>query len=74
MTHKYSIIKKIIKELLRACHYNNIENLTESIISKEFHWDMRAYDYCQDLVAKTEECFEILIDFGNNMKKLLEYT
>lgn len=35
---------------------------------------MRAYDYCQDLVAKTEERFEILIDFGNNMKKLLEYT
>ena len=40
LTHKYSTIRRIIEELLCACYFNNIENLIESIISKEFDWDM----------------------------------
>ena len=74
LPYNYSIITGIIKELLCACYFNNIENLIESIISKEFHCDMQAYDYFQDLVTKTEGMFETLIDFDSNRKKLLEYS
>lgn len=74
MPYNYFIIIGTIKELPCVCYFNNIENLIESIISKEFHYDMQAYDYFQDLVTKTEEMFEILIDFDSNRKKLLEYS
>ena len=74
LTHKCSIIRENIEELLCAYYFNNIENLIDSIISKEFHWHMQAYDYCQDLVVETEEISETLLYFDNNRKKLLEYT
>lgn len=35
---------------------------------------MRAYDNCQDLLTKTEEFFEVLIDFDKNKNFLIEYT
>ena len=42
LTHKYSIIRRIIEDLLCVCYFNNIENLIESVISEEFHLDMQA--------------------------------
>lgn len=45
-----------------------------SIISNEFHCDMQAYEYYEELVTKTENFFEILTDFDNNGKILLQYT
>ena len=73
-TQLYFIIKGIIEELLCTCYFDNIENLTEAIITREFCWDMQAYDYCQDLITKAKNFFEVSIDFDNNKKKLLGYT
>ena len=42
LTHKYSIIRRIIEELLCVCYFNDIENLIQSVISEEFHLDMQA--------------------------------
>ena len=42
LTHKYSIIRQIIEELLCVCYFNDIENLIQSVISEEFHLDMQA--------------------------------
>lgn len=43
LTHLYSIITGIIEELVCSCYFDNIENLVEAIINREFHWDIQAY-------------------------------
>ena len=71
LTQLYSIVRGIIEELLCACYFDNIQNLIEATVSREFHWEMQAYDYCQDSLTKTKEFFKVLTDFEKNKKFLL---
>ena len=48
--------------------------LIEATTSREFHWDMQASDYCKNLLTKTEEFLEILLDFDESKDFLIEYT
>ena len=74
LTHLYSIIRRIVEEVLCACYIDDIESLIEATISREFHWDMQVSDYCNDLLTETEKFFEILLDFYQNKFFLIEYS